>query len=71
MGQLSIHEAISDKTDAVLSLRWMAANDKLRTAPEWELAYIDDAFVLYVRRELAGALPLVDRRGERIEGRFP
>lgn len=71
VGQLSVREAISDNTDAVLSMQWMPAVDKLRTAPEWTLAYIDDAFVLYLRPDLADALPFVDRRGEWIEGRFP
>jgi hypothetical protein len=37
----------------------------------WPKVYVDDGFSLFVRPELAARLPLVDRTGERIEGRFP
>jgi hypothetical protein len=38
-------------------------------AASWRLVYQDDVFVLLVRPGLQ--LPVVDRRGERLEGAFP
>ena len=71
VGETTIEEAIHDETDAVLTMRWMAADKKLTASENWRQVYVDDAFALYVRQERADAFPFRDRRGEPIEGEFP
>jgi hypothetical protein len=45
---------------------WLAS-----TGSSWERVYVDDAYSLFLRAELAGSLPPVDRTGEQIVASFP
>ncbi len=68
-------------TDAVLVPRWWdldkamsedsAGIDSRAPAAAWQLVYIDDAYSLYMRSDLAGKYPHKDMRGKPIDARFP
>ncbi len=55
--------------DLILVPRNAPVTSLLAAEPSWLLVYQDDAYLLYARRDRA--LPIVDRRGERITGTFP
>ena len=56
-------------TDLVLAATTDPVAELLERQTAWRIAYADDVFRLYARPGLE--LPIVDRRGERIEARFP
>lgn len=56
-------------TDAALVQAGWPVEPAMRSEDGWRLVYEDDAYRLFVRRDLA--LPYVDRRGTRLQGTFP
>jgi len=56
-------------TDVVLVPRHAAVVDAFAAASGWRVVYVDDAYVLVARDGVA--LPVVDRRGQRLLGAFP
>ncbi len=56
-------------TDVVLAPANAAVTARLTTQATWRPVYRDDAYVLFARPDLA--LPLVDRRGQRLSGSYP
>ncbi len=56
-------------TDAILVPRGAPVEQALRAEAAWPLAYQDDAYLIFARRDLG--LAVVDRRGTALSGQFP
>jgi hypothetical protein len=56
-------------TDAILIAKPKPISEALRKEGEWRLVYEDDAYEVFARPGLA--LPRIDRRGRRLEGKLP
>jgi hypothetical protein len=70
-------EQIIDEYDthAILVPAWSPLNQLLlveaTSAAGWHRVYRDDGYALFARSDRAAGLPVTDRTGEAIIGRFP